>query len=290
MSTKATTLSQDTPALPVSREAGGALVAAPSTPMSLIQRAVESGATMEMLTGLFALQERYEANQARKSFDAAIAAAKCEIPVIVKDRVVDFSTTKGGRTNYAYEDLSTIARVIDPILGRYGLSYRFRTNSGDKTVTVACVISHRDGHSEETSLTGPHDLTGNKNALQAIASSVVYLQRYTLKAALGLAAGNDDDGRGGAKGAPESPGGPGDPPPPRNSKDEVVATVKAMMREEGFDDAQLTNIAAHKAGRPIGHWCRLNEDALHYITTDEGWREMLQIGRELAIEPQPPHP
>lgn len=38
------------------------------------------------------------------------------------------------------------------------------------------------------------DESGNKNSIQSIGSTVTYLQRYTLKAGLGLAAASDDDG------------------------------------------------------------------------------------------------
>jgi hypothetical protein len=59
---------------------------------------------------------------------------------------------------------------------------------------VGCVLSHSDGHEEETWLSAPDDHSGNKNDIQAIASTATYLQRYTLKLALGLSAGPDTDG------------------------------------------------------------------------------------------------
>ena len=163
-----------------------------ATPMTMLGRAVESGASMEVLEKLMGLHERWEANQARKAFDAAIAHAKAEIGPIFKNRKVDFTSAKG-RTNYEYEDLAEIARTVDPILAKYGLSYRWRTTTDANLITVTCIVSHRDGHSEENSLPGPRDETGNKNAIQSIGSTVTYLQRYTLKSALGLAASKDDD-------------------------------------------------------------------------------------------------
>lgn len=165
------------------------------TPLSLLSQALSRGADMATLEKFMDLQERHERNQARKAFDAALAAAKAEIPVILKNREVDFTSQKG-RTHYKHEDLAGIARIVDPILGRHGLSYRFRTTAElNAPVVVTCVISHRDGHSEENSLPGPRDDTGNKNSLQQIGSTLTYLQRYTLKAALGLAASADDDGK-----------------------------------------------------------------------------------------------
>lgn len=165
------------------------------TPLTLLDRALSKGADMATLEKFMDLQERHERNQARKAFDAAISAAKAEIPVITKNRVVDFTSTKG-RTHYAHEDLAGIARVVDPILSRHGLSYRFRTSSEiNQPVSVTCIVSHRDGHSEENTLCAGRDGSGNKNDIQQIGSTITYLQRYTLKAALGLAASADDDGR-----------------------------------------------------------------------------------------------
>jgi len=163
------------------------------TPMQMLQIAVERGADMAQLEKLMELQERWQANQARKAFDEAIAAAKAKIKPIVKKREVDFTTAKG-RTNYQYEDLAMIASEVDPILSEFGLSYRYRASQDGNKVSVTCVIAHREGHSEETTLTALNDESGNKNSIQAIGSAVTYLQRYTLKLALGLAAAKDDDG------------------------------------------------------------------------------------------------
>lgn len=173
--------------------------AAPSlvpTPMAMLSQAIEKGVPPETLEKLMALAERWEANQARKAFDAAMAEAKAEMPVIVKNREVDFTGTSGKRTNYRHEDLAGIASLVDPVLAKHGLSYRYRTSSlPNEPVTVTCIVSHRLGHSEENPLSAGRDDSGNKNSVQAVGSTITYLQRYTLKAALGLAVSNDDDGR-----------------------------------------------------------------------------------------------
>lgn len=173
-------------------ETGAESVPAPLTPMEMLDRAVSNGASIETLEKLMGLQERWETNNARKAFDAAMSAAKADIPIIVKNRAVDFTTAKG-RTNYVYEDMAAIAAAVDPILAKNGLSYRFRTSQDAGGVTVTCVISHRDGHSEENSLSAARDDSGNKNSIQGIGSTVTYLQRYTLKAALGLSVSKDND-------------------------------------------------------------------------------------------------
>ncbi len=156
------------------------------TPMDMLGRALAQNAPIEILERLVVMQERWEANQARKAFEAARAAAKAEIPTITKNRTVDFTTAKG-RTHYNFEDLAEIARTIDPILGKYGLSYHWRTSSTPgEPIIVTCFLTHRDGHSSDgNTLSASRDESGNKNGIQGIGSTVTYLQRYTLKAALG---------------------------------------------------------------------------------------------------------
>ena len=165
------------------------------TPMGMIEQAVTQGASVETLEKLMGLQERWEANQAKKAFDAALASARSELPTILK--------TQQGH-NYKYEDLPAISKVVDPILTQHGLSYRWNTESNG-TVTVTCIIAHRDGHSEQNSLTANSDTSGSKNPIQALGSAVTYLQRYTLKAALGLSASKDGDGGDGGDGGSITP-------------------------------------------------------------------------------------
>lgn len=166
-----------------------------TTPMSMIERAVEKGADVAMIEKLMELAERHDRNLGRRAFDQAIAKAKAEIPPIIKNRHVKYDNKTGGKTDYHHEDLAEIAKTVDPILSRYGLSYRFRTQQNQNGITVACIVSHEAGYSEETTLSSAADNSGGKNAIQAVGSAVTYLQRYTLKAALGLAAAQDDDGK-----------------------------------------------------------------------------------------------
>lgn len=155
------------------------------TPLEMLSSAIERGADPALLEKLMALSERWEANQARKAFDTAMADAKANMGTVHK-------TTKG---NYGmYADFASVARLVDPVLSEHGLSYRFKVNQNERGMQVTCVVRHRDGHSEETTLFSPVDTSGSKNAVQQIGSTQTYLQRYTLMAALGLAASKDDDG------------------------------------------------------------------------------------------------
>lgn len=172
----------------------------PADPMvTMIERVVlDPSASIEKLERMLAMKERLDGANARKAFDLAMSAAKAAIPPIIKNRTVSHETRTGGTKSYKHEDLAEIARTIDPILSEHGLSYRYRTKQEGDRLLVTCVVSHRDGYSEDTTLSGPLDPSGNKNAHQAIGSAVTYLQRYTLKAALGLAVAQDDDGAAGS--------------------------------------------------------------------------------------------
>lgn len=171
------------------------VVDGPITPAEMLNSAISKGASIEVIEKLMAMHERMEAAAARKAFDAAIAEAKSEIPTISKNREVDYTPQGKPRVNYRYEDLAEIARTVSPLLAKQGLSYRFRASSNlNEPVSVTCIVSHRDGYSEETTLTAPRDEGAGKNGIQAIGSTLTYLQRMTLKAALGLAAEQDDDG------------------------------------------------------------------------------------------------
>lgn len=185
-----TVLRNDEPLPPISYGA------TPLTPMAMMGHALMNGASIETIKEIRALQKEIEESQARKAFDAALSAAKAEFPVITKNKLVDYASSDGkSRTSYRHEDLGEIARTIDPILGRHGLSYRFHATSEiNQPIVVTCIVSHRDGHSEKNTLSGPRDDSGKKNQLQQMGSTITYLQRYTLKAALGLAAAADDDG------------------------------------------------------------------------------------------------
>lgn len=167
----------------------------PITPQAMLSAAVAAGNT-ELAGKLMDLVERWEIRQARKAFDQAITQAKAEIPIIIKRQEMGEAGSK--KLNYKYEDMAAIARVVDPILSKLGLGYRFRTHCEGDLVNVICIVFHSEGHSEENDLSSKPDISGGKNPAQAVGSTVTFLSRYTLKAALGLAASADDDAGGGS--------------------------------------------------------------------------------------------
>lgn len=162
--------------------------------ISMIERvAMDPDADVDKLERMMQMKFQLDEREARRSFDRAIASAKADIPPILKTGEVDYVNNKGQRTNFKHETLDGIAKIVDPILSEHGLSYRFRSIQKEGSLHVTCIVAHRDGHSEETTLQGAPDTSGSKNAYQAVGSAATYLQRYTLKLALGLSASKDDD-------------------------------------------------------------------------------------------------
>lgn len=163
--------------------------------MSIMHLAIEKGAGIDQLERLMAMQEKWEANQAKKAFNVAMAKFKENPPKISKDKHVRFQTQKGV-TEY---DHSTLGHVCDQItagLSAVGITHKWVPKQVNGRISVTCILTHALGYSdpEPPTLEAGADESGSKNAIQAIGSTVTYLQRYTLLSAVGMASGLDNDG------------------------------------------------------------------------------------------------
>ncbi len=164
-----------------------------TAPADLLRMAVEQGADLDRLERLMALQERWEAGEAKKKFAVAFAAFKAEAVKIIKNKLITDGPLKGKK----HAELSDAVNAATPALSRHGLSTAWRLTKDDKDwMEITCTLSHDGGHSESVAMGGPPDTGPGRNAMQARGSTKSYLERYTLTAILGLAA-QDDDGAGG---------------------------------------------------------------------------------------------
>ena len=160
----------------------------------ILELAINQGAPLEKLEKYLELRREHEAYEAKKAFTSAMAAFKKNPPKIAKDKHVQFNT-KVGQTSYRHVTIGNVTEKINSGLGAYGLHASWRTEQTDR-IKVTCIITHDMGHSESTSLMAPPDDSGGKNHIQAIGSTVSYLERYTLLALTGLATyEQDDDGQ-----------------------------------------------------------------------------------------------
>lgn len=159
--------------------------------MDVIGRAAADPNTdVDKLERLLGMYERITAQGAKAAYTAALAQLQPRLPVIDEKGKTD-------KTTYAkWEDIND---AIRPLLHDHGFALTFRVARRDATVAVTGVLSHSDGHSEETTLELPVDTSGSKNAVQAVGSSVSYGKRYTAIALLNITSrvggDRDDDGR-----------------------------------------------------------------------------------------------
>ncbi len=172
------------------------------TPLDLLQRAIEQNVSMDQLERLQVMYAKWEANEARKAFVVAINRFKSNAPAILKNQNVNMGN---GKPNYNYATLDQVCRAVIQGLSEVGITHHWemvQNGAPSQTIAVTCILTHELGHSEETSLEGQPDQSGGKNNIQAVGSTVTYLQRYTLLAATGLAAGGTDtDGNAPTNGA-----------------------------------------------------------------------------------------
>jgi|GEM_PF-521239 hypothetical protein len=163
-----------------------------ATPMQMLQMAVSQNADLDKLSKLMDLQERWEKNEARKAFDAAMAAFKSNPPQLFKNKQVKFATSKG-TTEYKHATLDQVAIAVGEALAPHGLSFRWNVEQIQGKIRVTCILAHAAGHSECVQMEGGADDSGLKNSIQQVGSTVTYLERYTLLAATGMAVKDQDD-------------------------------------------------------------------------------------------------
>ena len=147
-------------------------------PSDLLRIAIEKDADIDKLEKLMELQERWEEKEAKKAYTVSMMNFRADCPTINKSK-------KG--FEYKYAPLAETIEQIKDILIKYGFSYRWATCNKNNITSVKCIITHVQGHSEETSLSSPClTPTKRQNPIQAMAATVSYLERYTLYAILGL--------------------------------------------------------------------------------------------------------
>lgn len=180
------------------------------------------------LERLIAMQERVMAIQAKAAFDEAFGRMQMEIPEIDAKGAV---RNKAGEIQSRYSTNPDIQRIIKPILHKYGFSIRFRSEWPDPgVVKVVGILTHGQGHSEQSEFRSEADTSGNKNSVQALGSVISYGHRYTTKDVCNIidrSERNDDDGQsGGARRRAPA----GEPPVHHDKSENELITDKQRRR------------------------------------------------------------
>ena len=155
-----------------------------ATPATLLQMAISQNADLDRLEKLMELQQRWEENEARKAYTVAMADFQADGITILKNKDAH---------NSKYATLAHTLETIGAAMRDHGFSHSWKTEQHDQFINVTCCVTHNMGHSECTSMYASADTSGSKNSIQAIGSTVSYLQRYTLYSILGLASKDQDN-------------------------------------------------------------------------------------------------
>ena len=209
--------------------------------LAMIERIATSPSfNLEALNAVVALRERIQAGEAKSAFDRDLAAMQPKLPTIDSrglitvyskaDRDKVGGPQPGDRPQQVtpYALLADINDAIRPALAEHGFALSFRIGqAADGKITVTGILSHRDGHREETTLTLPYDSSGSKNSVQAAGSSYSYGRRYATLMLLNISsrAPQDMDDNGRAAGAGEEAA----------LDDADIAYVEKLLKETNAD-------------------------------------------------------
>jgi hypothetical protein len=155
-----------------------------------------------------------------KNISEAMAKAFAQIEGAVKGK-----TNPAFRSKYA--DLAAVVDAIKPALAEHGLFFRQITHPADHGVCIETVIHHASG---ESLACGPLFVPASKQDAQGFGSAMTYARRYSLMAAFGVPA-EDDDGNSAVASKPVAK--PAEPALRIN--DQEAALILDSLREAAVD-------------------------------------------------------
>ena len=171
------------------------------------------------------------------------------------------SKVNAGAKSYHFAPLPEILDLARPVLARHALAVRFQTAPDANNILVTCEVVHATG-----TVVSAASLYSPSNAnMQTVGSGLTYARRYTLVAALGIAADDDDDGEATARPALKAAPAQVQPLPARPLPSDFLdwckannlkpAQVDAWTRSSGkgsiyeYDEARLSRLVAAVDGK-----------------------------------------
>ena len=161
---------------------------------SLIAQAIEKNVSVETMERLLVMRRELKAEYAKEQFDIAMSEFQAGCPIIRKTKEVK---TRSGVVAYRYAPLESIVEQVKELLKTHGFSYAVQTETLDTKVKATCIIKHRFGHSDSSSIAVP---LGNKTDImsqtQVVAAALTFAKRYAFCNAFGILTGDEDtDGK-----------------------------------------------------------------------------------------------
>jgi hypothetical protein len=190
---------------------------------------------------------------------AALVEAWAELEQFAREQTAD-----AGSFAYKYADLGSVLKMARPILARHGLAVIQPVTRRDLgVIEVETIVLHTSGHM----LRWRFDIAGTGSP-QQLGSAITYARRYSLQAALGVAA-VDDDGQA-AKG--EQPAGEEPRPrrprtrPASSAREALTRKAMAMFSAAGLGERE--DRLAQTSGwlnRDVGSWNDLTDDEMRRV-------------------------
>lgn len=221
----------------------------PTTILNIIERASrDPNVDIDKMERLFRMKLDMEARAAKSAYLSALAEMQPKLPVITKHGVIskNVKDERGNKTGLQeamtkYARWEDVVEGITPVLAEHGFSLSFRIAQPTlERILVSGVLGHRDGHTEETTISLPIDSTGAKNNVQGWGSSASYGKRYTAFALLNISArGEDDDGMGAGDSDVESLG-----TGPRGEDGKLLSTydVEKVKKAQQWADSAIQRL------------------------------------------------
>ena len=115
---------------------------------------------------------------ARRKFETAMANLRADMPLSSANYIVRFAPQRS-KPNRKHD---IAADILFPAMAQHGLSFRWRTDTGHNgKISITCVVSHKDGHSEQDTLSAIPRNINNRDMIDVFLSTIDYLRRYTLQ-------------------------------------------------------------------------------------------------------------
>lgn len=162
---------------------------------ALISKAIENNVPVETMERLLNMRRDLKAEWAKEEFDKAMSGFQFECPIIAKTKAVK---TSSGTVAYKFTPIEELDAQTKALREKYGFSYRTNqrmyVENGITTVEAIVKVTHKAGHSEDTSMTVP---LGNKTNVmsqsQVVAAAYTFAKRYAFKNAFGINEADEDN-------------------------------------------------------------------------------------------------
>lgn len=180
-------------------------VAAPQTEaatvLSIIAKAAENpNVDISKMQALLQMQKEIMEKNSEIEFNEAFSRVSAKMPRIQKAGSVGYKEDKNNKNSavveaFKFARYEDIDKAIRPLLDAEGFTLSYDSSMRDGGgVVMTGTLSHRSGHKRTASIPLALDVSGGKNNIQAMGSTISYGKRYLAGMLLNIVTvGEDDD-------------------------------------------------------------------------------------------------